>query len=103
MILLGERLLCWEMDILERLSGECGTPLCMPATWKMLKKGFWGKLSFIRLVKKKNIFEDTSKLGDLDLSLNLGDSILFSTGTVPAARCFRFLCRAWKGKRLRLH
>ena len=66
-----------------------------------VEKRFLGKV--IQKVKKTTYFEDTSKLGALDLSLNLGDSILFSTGTVPAARCFRFLCRAWKGKRLRLH
>ena len=66
-----------------------------------VEKRFLGKV--IQKVKKKTYFEDISKLGALDLSLNLGDSILFSTGTVPAARCFRFLCRAWKGKRLRLH
>ena len=29
-----------EMDI----PGECGTPVCMPATWKMLKKRFLGKI-----------------------------------------------------------
>ena len=42
------------MDILKRLPGECGTPVCMPATWKMLKKGFWGKLSIVLV--QKNIF-----------------------------------------------
>ena len=68
-----------------------------------VEKRFLGKVILYQISEKKKIFEDISKLGDLDLSLNLGDSILFSTGTVPAARCFRFLCRAWKGKRLRLH
>ena len=35
------------MDILKRLPGECGTPVCMPGTWKMLKKGFVENLSIV--------------------------------------------------------
>ena len=49
------RLLYWEMDIPKRLPEECGTPVCMPATRKMLKKGFWGRLSVFYWCKKKHI------------------------------------------------
>ena len=49
------RLICWEMDILKRLPGECETPVCMPATWKMLKKRFFGKVVHCNSAKK-NIF-----------------------------------------------
>ena len=51
------RLLCWEMDILKRLSGECGTAVCMPATWKMLKKGFGEKLSIVLVQKNTTYFK----------------------------------------------
>ena len=41
----------------KRLPGECGTPVCLPATWKMLKKlGFGGKLSIVLVQKKKKKF-----------------------------------------------
>ena len=45
------------MDILKRLSGECGTPVCMPATWKMLKKRFLGKVIHCISAKKKTYFK----------------------------------------------
>ena len=51
------RLLCWEMDILKRLPGECGTPVCMLATWKMLKKRFLGKVIHCISEKNKTYFE----------------------------------------------
>ena len=38
------RRLCWEMDIVKCLPWECGTPVYMSATWKMLKKKFFGKV-----------------------------------------------------------
>ena len=41
-----------EMYILKRLLGECGTPVCMPATWKMLKKRFFGKVIHCISAKK---------------------------------------------------
>ena len=40
------------MDILKRLPGECGTPVCMPGTWKMLKKRFWRKVIHCISAKK---------------------------------------------------
>ena len=56
---------CWDKfsettllgnDILKRLPGECGTPVCMPATWKMLKKKVSGKsYPFYSLSAKKHI------------------------------------------------
>ena len=49
------RLLCWEMDILKRLPGECGTPVCRPATGKMLKKRILGKVIHCISEKKKTI------------------------------------------------
>ena len=49
------RLLCWEMDILKRLPGECGTPVCMPATWKMLRKRFFGKVIHCISAKKHTL------------------------------------------------
>ena len=49
------RLICWEMDILKRLPGECGSPVCMPATWKMSRKSFFGKDIHCISAKKKNI------------------------------------------------
>ena len=41
------------MDILKRLPGECGTPVCMYASnmENVEKKGFWGKISIV-LVQK---------------------------------------------------
>ena len=50
------RLLCWEMDILKRLS-ECGHMYVCQQHEKCWKKGFLGKLS-IALVQK-NLFQDT--------------------------------------------
>ena len=40
------------MDILKRLPGKCGTPVCMPAMWKMLKKRFLGKVIYCISAKR---------------------------------------------------
>ena len=41
----------------KRLPGECGTPVCMPATWKMLKKRFWGKVIYCISAKKQTYYK----------------------------------------------
>ena len=47
------RLLCWEMNILKRLPGECGTPVCHASNVENVeKKVSGGKLSIV-LVQKK--------------------------------------------------
>ena len=40
------------MDILKCLPGECGTPVCIPVTWKMLKERFLGKVIHCISAKK---------------------------------------------------
>ena len=47
----------WEMDILKRLPGECGTPACMPATWKNVEKRFLGKVIHCISAKKPTYFK----------------------------------------------
>ena len=54
-------ILCWlanysagKWTFLNAFLGECGTPVCMPATWKMLRKRFLGKVIHC-ISAKKNI------------------------------------------------